>query len=594
MKDRMNLLDLGSAVAELILERRKTFMNHNQERSSMMLSMMQGLRTPLFAVDLGMSVLQSEKDAIKKHLEATQFPNGKVFCSTIDDIYSSIQKLKMAVESTVVLGRAFAIPVESTGHAGMVVPQTLMSNAVVLDIDVCMSQMKMVATIIGGKRVEWNCNLFQCSMLELMTDKRMSVKSFPDGVNFVILTVLNHILAYDLSNHPISVEVSCLKCCRGEGATGQSDESYCHICTSSSTTVDEAHGNIIVTITSKSLRNHVGNVDFLNGCSTANPELSLGELTLQNSVEKVLNSVGGRLTVNSVVSTEGKLSGSHCDVFICELPYLTCASLSLPTGRLDNGVTPRIGVSSVRLEPVNSIGQADGKPAEMLSALSPLPELQAGPQPPPPIKLHVLIVDDSLMIQKMMKKWLEAAGCTVSCAVNGKVGLSMIQANKYDIMLLDFLMPVMLGLDALQQFAVWMKASAANSINKDMLVIGMSSTATEEEQRCGFECGMHFFSPKPVDLESLKRALAVKKQHTVIEDCLDIINGELSGTPMVAFKEELEQASPARSGPNESGEGSREEGGGDAPLTDQAKNKVAPRTFGNWSFFRKYSKVAPC
>jgi CheY-like chemotaxis protein len=596
MKDRMNLLDLGSAVAELILERRRTFMNHNQERSSMMLSMMQGLRTPLFAVDLGMSVLQSEKEAIKKHLEATQFTNGKVFYSTIDDIYCSIQKLKMAVESTVVLGRAFAIPVESTGHAGMVVPQTLMSNAVFLDIDVCMSQMKMVATIIGGKRVEWNCNLFQTSMLELMTDKRTSVKSFPDGVNFIILTVLNHILAYDLSNHPISVEVSCVKCCRDEGAAGKPDESYCHICASSPTTVNEAHGNIIVTIKSRSLRNHVGNVDLLNGCGTENPELSLGELTLQSSVEKVLDSVGGRLTVNSVASDDalGQLSGARRDVFTCELPYLACVNLSLPTGRIETNIVPVMGISSVRLEPVGSIGLVDSKPAGTVSALPPLSDLQAGPQPTPESKLHVLIVDDSLMIQKMMKKWLEAAGCTVSCAVNGKVGVSMIQANKYDIMLLDFLMPVMLGLDALQQFSTWMKASPSNSVNQDMLVIGMSSTATEEEQRCGFECGMHFFSPKPVDLESLKRAIAVKKQFTVINECLDVINGELAGTPMVAFKEELELALSAPKGTNESTEGSQKGTTCDAPLTDQAKNKAAPRAFGNWSFFRKYSKVAPC
>jgi CheY-like chemotaxis protein len=599
-KDRMNLLDLGSAVAELILERRRTFMNNNQERSAMMLSMMQGLRTPLFAVDLGMSVLNSEKEVVRKFLESAEFPSGKVFCSTIDDMSSSIQKLKMAVESTVVLGRAFAIAPVIARQASMVVPQTLMSDAVMLDIDACMSQMKMVATIIGGKRVEWNCHPFQSSMLELLADKRVSVKSFPDGVNFVILTVLNHILAYDLSQHPISVEVACVKCSGHE----TTDDSYCHICTSSSSTVKEAHGNITVTIKSRSLKLLDGNAETMNNCETENPELSLGELTLQNIVDKVLHSVGGRFKVSTVSSVNDAAQSQRrqiYDTFICELPYLVCTNEFIPNGNMNASDTPveavasvRVGIESVEQSTIVDQFEGAGLTAPQSESLFlNLKQESLGPFSSAPV--HVLIVDDSLMIQKMMKKWLEAAGCTVSCAVNGKIGLSMIQANKYDIMLLDFLMPVMLGLETLQQFAAWMKASAANSINKDMLIIGMSSTATEEEQRCGFECGMHFFSPKPVDLESLKRAIAMKKQHSVINECLEIITGELAGTPAVPFKEEIEVALSGRSGaasPTADIGLSKVAARGNSVKTDHAKSKSS-RAFGNWSFFRKHSKISP-
>jgi CheY-like chemotaxis protein len=596
-KDRMNLLDLGSAVAELILERRRSFMNNNQERSAMMLSMMQGLRTPLFAVDLGMSVLNSEKEVVKKFLESAEFPDGKVFCSTIDDISSSIQKLKMAVESTVVLGRAFAISPVSARQANMVVPQTLMSDAVMLDIDACMSQMKMVATIIGGKRVEWNCHPFQSSMLELLTDKRVSVKSFPDGVNFVILTVLNHILAYDLSQHPISVEVACVKCCGYE----KTDNSYCHICTSSSATVKEAHGNITVAIKSRSLRFLGGNSETMNECETENPELSLGELTLQNIVDKVLHSVGGRFKVSSSASINDVAQNQRrqiSDVFTCELPYLVCTNEFIPNGSMDGSVTP-VEAASVGIESAKQSLAVDESETVKLTAPQPvslLLNLKPGSlRPFSTAPVHVLIVDDSLMIQKMMKKWLEAAGCTVSCAVNGKIGLSMIQTNKYDIMLLDFLMPVMLGLETLQQFAAWMKESPANSINEDMLVIGMSSTATEEEQRCGFECGMHFFSPKPVDLKSLKRAIAMKKQHTAINECLGVINSELAGTPAVPFKEEIEVALSGRSGaasPSTDIGLSKVVAHGNSVKADHSKSKSS-RAFGNWSFFRKHSKIAP-
>ena len=54
--------------------------------------------------------------------------------------------------------------------------------------------------------------------------------------------------------------------------------------------------------------------------------------------------------------------------------------------------------------------------------------------------VHVLIVDDSIPIQKLMKRWLEHNGCRVTCASNGKVGLSLMKSIPVDIVLMDFLM----------------------------------------------------------------------------------------------------------------------------------------------------------
>jgi DNA-binding response OmpR family regulator len=84
----------------------------------------------------------------------------------------------------------------------------------------------------------------------------------------------------------------------------------------------------------------------------------------------------------------------------------------------------------------------------------------------------------------------------------------------------------MLGLDALKEYSAWKatKASDPNTnFNKDMLVIGMSATASEEEQSFGFQNGMHFYSPKPVDLETLRATLGVKRKARSLEECVDII-----------------------------------------------------------------------
>ena len=54
--------------------------------------------------------------------------------------------------------------------------------------------------------------------------------------------------------------------------------------------------------------------------------------------------------------------------------------------------------------------------------------------------MRVLVVDDSIAIQKVMKRWLESNGCVVTIAANGKVGLALVKEQRFDITFMDFLM----------------------------------------------------------------------------------------------------------------------------------------------------------
>ena len=57
--------------------------------------------------------------------------------------------------------------------------------------------------------------------------------------------------------------------------------------------------------------------------------------------------------------------------------------------------------------------------------------------PPSPV---VLVVEDSVIIQKGMKRFLESAGCVVHTALNGKVGLELMTTLAIDVVFVDFLM----------------------------------------------------------------------------------------------------------------------------------------------------------
>ena len=56
---------------------------------------------------------------------------------------------------------------------------------------------------------------------------------------------------------------------------------------------------------------------------------------------------------------------------------------------------------------------------------------------------RVLVVDDEKLIVKGLKFSLEQDGLTVDSAYDGEEALALIRENKYDIVLLDLMLPKM-------------------------------------------------------------------------------------------------------------------------------------------------------
>ncbi len=62
-----------------------------------------------------------------------------------------------------------------------------------------------------------------------------------------------------------------------------------------------------------------------------------------------------------------------------------------------------------------------------------------------------LVVDDSRVIRKVSRHILETLGFEVAEAENGSVGLDACEANMPDVVLLDWNMPVMTGIEFITQ-----------------------------------------------------------------------------------------------------------------------------------------------
>jgi CheY-like chemotaxis protein len=65
----------------------------------------------------------------------------------------------------------------------------------------------------------------------------------------------------------------------------------------------------------------------------------------------------------------------------------------------------------------------------------------------------ILLVEDDLMLAQLYKELLTGQGYTVDHAKDGQEGLMMAQNGGYDLILLDVMLPKMMGIDILKELS---------------------------------------------------------------------------------------------------------------------------------------------
>jgi CheY-like chemotaxis protein/signal transduction histidine kinase len=141
------------------------------------------------------------------------------------------------------------------------------------------------------------------------------------------------------------------------------------------------------------------------------------------------------------------------------------------------------------------------------------------------IKLRVLIVDDSLTVQKVMSIWLSKKNCVITQALNGQIALDLMKRSAFDIVFMDFLMPVMDGLSCLKLFNRYMQSVPINERPAGIelqWIVGLSATAVPSDHQQAFEANMHMFCSKPVDTIALSYILDAKRNGMTIDTLRDL------------------------------------------------------------------------
>ncbi|MFC6592631.1 response regulator [Deinococcus lacus] len=114
---------------------------------------------------------------------------------------------------------------------------------------------------------------------------------------------------------------------------------------------------------------------------------------------------------------------------------------------------------------------------------------------------HVLLVDDSLSVRRLVSRMLERGGYEVSTANDGQEALDMIQlGNDYDLVISDLEMPRMNGYELLS-------AIRGRPASASLPLVVMTTRAGEKHQRLAFQLGANDYFSKPVDEALLLRRL---------------------------------------------------------------------------------------
>ena len=67
------------------------------------------------------------------------------------------------------------------------------------------------------------------------------------------------------------------------------------------------------------------------------------------------------------------------------------------------------------------------------------------------MKTSILCIEDEFFISELYARALNKAGYETTISTNGDDGLELARTNKYDIILLDLMIPGMYGVDVLRQ-----------------------------------------------------------------------------------------------------------------------------------------------
>jgi diguanylate cyclase (GGDEF)-like protein len=212
-----------------------------------------------------------------------------------------------------------------------------------------------------------------------------------------------------------------------------------------------------------------------------------------------------------------------------------------------NLIASQLGIDQVNLESlVDSVSQewcAMGSTlnvaVSVLPAFSELAKTKVRPdQELDTHWLRILVVEDDRIIRTLLETWMKVERhYTVMASCNGKEALALAVDFKPHVIVTDWIMPVMDGIELC-------KTLRNSAWGKNIYVVMLTGASTEDDLVAAFEAGVDDFVTKPVNTRALDARLMAAWRYVRLRDAWERDNERLTGaaTELALVNRKLEQA----------------------------------------------------
>ena len=115
--------------------------------------------------------------------------------------------------------------------------------------------------------------------------------------------------------------------------------------------------------------------------------------------------------------------------------------------------------------------------------------------------MRILVVEDESGIANFIRDGLEEESFAVDVAENGIIGLEFARTNEYDLILLDWMVPGISGIEICRQI---------RNQNKLVPIIFLTARDTVQDTVFGLEAGANDYIKKPFEFEELLARIRVQ------------------------------------------------------------------------------------
>jgi len=115
--------------------------------------------------------------------------------------------------------------------------------------------------------------------------------------------------------------------------------------------------------------------------------------------------------------------------------------------------------------------------------------------------LNILLVEDDLLNQRLVTYILKKYNHKVVIANNGVEAIERFREHKFDVILMDIMMPVMDGLEATVKIR---EIESSDKIEKRTPIIALTANTTDNDRDKCLSHGMDKYLAKPFHIGKLK------------------------------------------------------------------------------------------